>query len=789
MVNEVKDNLMVPPNAKIRVYWDDKPENYSRESRSKVKGYFAKKYGVASQQINVVYRPTKTDSEGNVIKIEGGTIDNIMNIPYQRELFKEWLSRENIEVDFKRILALDNKVNGELNLDDEDTIHKKYKLNWLMLDNFLSFGDNNYFPINKYRGFTVVNSSPANQGGKTVLTIDAVKYLFFGSTTKTNTNEQVFNQFRDKNEFTIRGMLEIEGEQGFIIERIVKRTPKRKGGWNIKNSLNYYQILPDGEEKELEGEHAVATTQLIKDTIGTEKDFDMVALATSKNLDDLIDATTTESGKLLTRFIGLEVIAQKEAVVRGMYNAFAKTMKSIIYNSSTLQNEIDEHNKTLKLLGIDKIKLEGELEAEKKTQSGLMDKKLKLVESKTKIDSEILSLSPSKLESDIEVITNKGITFKTELGTLKAQIEAIGEVNFDEDRDFELNKEKTKMSSDIAVKESEVVRLNKTIKDLIAGGICQSCNRELDDVDNTEHIAKHEAQIKVHTNDIIGMNTTLDKINKELDSLKEDKDKINEKNRLELRSDRVDVEMGSLRNDLKAKKVDLKKYNDNTDAIDGNKKIDIEIAMVDTNIRVSEHQKDTLGGKIQTNAIDTATNSNNIKTKEDLIKTIEKESEIEKIFKIYIDMIGKKGISKLVLRSVLPIINGEIQRLLEDVTDFDVEVFIDDKNDVRYLLIKDDVEKPLKSGSGLELTTSSIALRCVLGKMSALPTPNFIVFDEVLGRIAPENISLMRPLFEKISDMFDIVFFISQNDLVKDWGDSIITVNKDIKNVSSIKIV
>ena len=149
-------------------------------------------------------------------------------------------------------------------------------------------------------------------------------------------------------------------------------------------------------------------------------------------------------------------------------------------------------------------------------------------------------------------------------------------------------------------------------------------------------------------------------------------------------------------------------------------------------------------------------------------------------------MIGKKGISKLILRSVLPIINGELQRLLEDITDFEIEVYIDDKNEVRYLIIKDGVEKPLKSGSGYELTTSSIALRCVLGKMSSLPTPNFIVFDEVMGRVAAENLSKMKPLFDRISDMYDTVFFITQNDTVKDWSNKIVTVIKE-NNVSRLK--
>jgi hypothetical protein len=67
-------------------------------------------------------------------------------------------------------------------------------------------------------------------------------------------------------------------------------------------------MLPDGSEESLNDVDASQTTQVIKDIIGSEKDFEMVVMATSRNLDNLVDLTTTESGKLLTRFIGLEVI-------------------------------------------------------------------------------------------------------------------------------------------------------------------------------------------------------------------------------------------------------------------------------------------------------------------------------------------------------------------------------------------------------------------------------------------------------------------------------------------------
>jgi hypothetical protein len=98
-------------------------------------------------------------------------------------------------------------------------------------------------------------------------------------------------------------MIDIEGDE-IIIERKMKRSAKKDGGWNITNRVNYYK-LPDGEEDPLnEEEDSKQTTKKIRESVGSEKDFEMLVLATEKNLEDLIGLTTTESGKVLTRLIG-----------------------------------------------------------------------------------------------------------------------------------------------------------------------------------------------------------------------------------------------------------------------------------------------------------------------------------------------------------------------------------------------------------------------------------------------------------------------------------------------------
>jgi DNA repair exonuclease SbcCD ATPase subunit len=620
----------------------------------------------------------------------------------------------------------------------------------------------------------------------TTLTIDALKFLLHGNTTKTDRNEEIFNQFSNKNELTVKGLIELGGEE-LIIERKMKRSAKKGGGWTVTNKVNYYEILPDGEEKMKNEEDAIKTTAKLKATIGSEKDFEMLVLATEKNLDDLIGLTTTESSKVLTRLIGLEVIEMKEAVVRKMYNEFEKKKKANSYDVVTLQQEIFEHQETINIAKETKKEIEDKLEKSKQRLIDLNEEKEKLFNSKTSIDTSIISLNPSKLEESIARIVKDGKQLADNLAELKNTIDNFGDYSFDEVKLSQLRKEHTTTSSKISVKKHEIATKLDSIKDLIDGSICQACNRKLDDVDNTEHIEKHKKRVIELEKELANDEADLAELNKEINNLDEIRKKADEKNKLELKRDKIEVEIGSLRNDVTAKKNDLKKYKLNQQAIDQNKKIDAEIEIIKTNITSTTFEKESYFFKITKLDDEINANTENIQNKEKLIVQIKKEEEIEKIFKLYIELVGKKGISKLVLRSVLPIINAEVQRLLEDAADFEIEIFIDDKNDVQFLLNKDGVSKLLKSGSGFEKTASSLALRGVLGKISTLPMPNFITFDEVLGKVANENLEKLKPLFEKIKNMYEIVFLITHNDIVKDWGDNIVTVQKE-NNISKLTL-
>lgn len=769
----------IPPNASIRVYWDDSPENFSVEGKKRIKTQLQKKYGVDRKSINVIERATKTDEDGNKIHITGANIDTLINTTHQEGLFKEWIARKKVDIDFDEILKLDAKVNAAINYSEEnERRHRKWRLKWLTMDNFLSYGEDNLVMFDSLGGFNIVTSEPKNQGGKTTFSVDAIMFLCFGVTTKTDTNKEIFNTYSDKNHVKVRGLIEIDNRE-FIIERLMSRKPKRNGEWDVTNKVNYFELLHDGTEKPLTGESGANTTKTIKDTIGSIDDFYVTILATSKNLDSLITDTATTTGKLLTKFIGLEVFENKETAARKMYNAFAKKMKSNQYDLAELGNQIKEHGEMVEYLKGSNKEADIKLEGVKKEIDELNTKRDSALESKKMVDAVITALNPSKLESEIEAIKVKGKNKKDELTKINEEITLLSKINFDEDNYTAAVKEEKEISIRKSTNENEIARLTKKVKDLKNSETCSECNRPLDDVNHTEHIKKLNAEYDELVKSIDKDRDFLENLNKELEAHRKVKESVDHKDSLELKASKLDVDLKSLRNELKEKNKDLKSYQDNIDAIKFNEEVSIEVTNIKTQIQVKETQKTELIQLIQKGEGNIKQNEFEVVTKKDLIETINIEIGKEKIFKLYIEMLGKKGICKLVLRSVLPVINLELTRLLDDICDFTIELNINDKNEVEKLIIKGGVTKKLKSTSGLESTIASLALRCVLGRLSSLPKPNFIIFDEILGAVAEDNLDSLKLMLDKIKDMFEIVFFITHNEIAKDWGDKLITVKKD----------
>jgi DNA repair exonuclease SbcCD ATPase subunit len=139
------------------------------------------------------------------------------------------------------------------------------------------------------------------------------------------------------------------------------------------------------------------------------------------------------------------------------------------------------------------------------------------------------------------------------------------------------------------------------------------------------------------------------------------------------------------------------------------------------------------------------------------------------------------------MKTMMPLINSELQRLMEDSCYFKLEIRINDKNEVEFIMVDNSsgVEKLMVSGSGYEKTIASLGLRSVLSKICSLSKPNIIVFDEVFGKISNDNLDMVYEFFVKIKDYFEKIFVITHSNLVSQWSDCVVKITKE-NNISKV---
>jgi hypothetical protein len=288
-------------NPTIQVVWEDLPENFTQDKIKSVKHYFSKKYNTTNVNVLTKAKITNTD--------EVQTVDvsvNITDANYQLGLMKQFLEGKGLTGHTEEILSINRIVENKiLEKHEETTQFKKWYIKNIEFSNFLSYGENQKLDFEKLNGIIVVESDPPNFGGKTVLSVDLLMFLFFNETTKTTKAEEIFNRFTDKDKVHVKGEVSIDGED-YIIVRTIERKLSKKGEWNVKTELDFFKKLSDGSLQNFTGEQRRETEAFIKTSIGTKEDFLMTILTTASNLEELLEAKPTARGQVLSRFMGLE---------------------------------------------------------------------------------------------------------------------------------------------------------------------------------------------------------------------------------------------------------------------------------------------------------------------------------------------------------------------------------------------------------------------------------------------------------------------------------------------------
>ena len=771
-------------NPYIKVTWQDTHENFTSEKLNRVKSYFQKKYN--TKYVQIITKVISNDDQTKLASLD--ITENISDFQYQKTLMKDFVEENEINISLERLNNLDNKVNEEFIRKNGDRIkYTKWYIKKVEFSNFLSYGENNEIDFTILPGITVVESTPKNFGGKSTATVDLMMFLFFNKTTKTKTNSEIFNRFSNNDEVKVKGYITIDNED-YIIERISSRKKTKSGDYTVTNKLDFYKKNQDGTIENLTGEQRRETEDFITKAIGTEEDFLSTILTTGNNLEELIESKPTARGLILTKFLGLEILKEKEEICKTIQSEWSKKLISNNHNMNDLETEITTFQE-----GIDENKSEiSRLENETtKTQSSLKNAENKrdelLSKRNTDIDQDLIRTNTSQIKVDINNLEKQK----------QVSITNAEGVNVKEPSQFYLEENhlllKDEMNGIVVegrVNADSIKRNEELIKQLEEGQICPTCKRALDEVDHSDEINKLKELVesikKIQTDNRKKYDELVEKEKVFID-LKREYDEY-EKNKI--KKTRYELEVEQKKIEIEKLQTKLDNYDRNKQKLEENQKIDAEIVGLKSQIETLNANLRSYGSTIERLKNQNQTLSEKIETNKDLIRKIKVENETQSIFKVYLTIFGKNGISKVILKNMVPLINQELYRLLVDSCHFILELNINEKNEVEFIMIDTEtrVVKPLVSGSGYEKTISSLALRSVLTKISSLPKPNIVVMDEVFGKIADENLEMVGEFFKKIKDYFEHIIVISHNPLIRNWSDNLIMVKKD-NNISSIDFI
>lgn len=783
----------IKENSKVKIHWKVSPYDFSDEMMENIGRRFAKKYSLKADRVKVVPDFIMTDN-GEELSVGKDIIGDIQDKSFQVKLFKDYIALNNIkDVDFDEILKIDSEINSLAEIEDY-VPHKRYSIKWIRWDNFLSYGENNFFDFTKLKGLTLLSGEPSNQSGKTTFAIDLLHFLLFGRTSKATTQDKIFNKHLPQaTSVNVEGCIEIDGEE-YVIKRVLSRPALNKRSEKSKTTqkVEYYKIVGDHQEEledyidEQQEENSIKTNKVIKEAIGNESDFDLIMSVTESTLDDLVNKKDTERGRLLARWIGLLPLEKKDEVAREKFNSSVKPyLVGNQYNEEKMLQEneafkltIDSLTKTNTKISTENKIIENEIGSLEKTRDAL-------ISSKQKVDENLMKLDITTFELKMSKCVNDGKAKSEEIKAIDDELNTIGDVEFSVEEYDNISREIVEKSGQASSYGTQYKMLEANIKHLKTSEICPTCGRKFDNIDNSkmikqcendmERIAKLGKEVK---NEVISLQ-------KKLDEMKTNHEKYDRKSKISMKRAALELNLEKLRSEYVDYKRTKEEYLKNKEIIDKNNDTDIAIRNNDALIRSKRVTRENNLSVIAENNASISKYNEQIKIREELIGKIKKEELLVKNWKLYLELVGKNGVSKMVLRKALPIINARLKDMLSDICDFTVEVMINQRNDVMFYLVKDGVYSDLSSGSGFELTASALALRAVLADMSTITRCSILILDEIWGRVAKSNHENMRNLIEKISKGYSSIFLITHLDEVKDWCNTNIVVKKE-NNVSRI---
>lgn len=797
-------NGVVLPGTRFRI---KSFQNISDVEKRQFSEYLSSKFGVEEVIYDIEALNNVDNIQTDTVKIKKISLRNNPDILIK--LYNEYIinNQQSHPLNEDQIRKAEEYINQylvKLNTLEPDVSVRDvtWSLKSLEFDNIFRYGEGNYIDFSKLNG--IVGIFGPNRIGKSSI-VGTMMYALFNGTDR-GPMKTAFVINKNKSSCRVRAHLNVGGID-YVLERTSQKDePKRKRKKEVdeektSTSLTLTQVNEDGSTISKNGISRDETDKELRRLIGTPEDFLLTSFASQGDTNRFINEGATERKLILSRFLDLDIFKKLCDYAKEDCTLLNGKLKK--FSDVHWEQTIEDLKKETQVLEAGKLVVESKISEKRKE---LEELRLWIIQKEKDVDIASIRNLEADLESKEKQIQNvnkissefsEAIKIK-QLELLQIEIK-LNEINLDEleAKQEKLNELKDKISeleSSFRVESTTLEHQEKSVRKLKlvpCGNMFPQCHFIKDSHENKQKLDNQKALVESLKCEYFSLKTVLESLLVEKIS-----DKIKEYRNLSERKVKVEASLNDLKNRQKSigdvfkliaeKKQIQEKLNELRNNL--NKIEEQEIQNNKEKLNIIKSDIDELESK--KNEIYLKLGSNKEKLNQ-LVKEKDECADILQQLQIYESIhkaFAKNGIPAMILKTQLPAINAELDKILTGIVNFKVSLETDITSNVMDVFIEDDSGKRIiETASGMEKMIASLALRVALINLSSLPKSDIFILDEGFGSLDDVSLYQCMQLMSLLKSHFRIILVITHINQIKEIADSFIEI-KDEGQFSLVQV-
>jgi DNA repair exonuclease SbcCD ATPase subunit len=755
--------------------------------------------------VSFVNKAAHSSSDGSN-GISAGKSINMRDEKNQEKFLLEFLKNKEIEQEIQdRVLELSRDYLKKVSDGSEVSRNVLWDIRKMTWNNLFNYGKGNTIDFTKING--LVGIFGKNYSGKSSI-IDAALFGLFNTTSKgERKNVHIINQNKER----ASCHLEIAvGDDVYKIARSLEKTTSKSKGREVqsaKTELDFTKLTFGTQAESKNGDTRNNTDENIRKTFGTLEDFMMTSLAAQNDSFGFVNEGSTKRKEILAKFLDLQIFEQMHKLAKADSSEMRGVIKhlnsidwekklaranseyqEIIEDIAEQQSLCEKHTARLAVLKEEQQLIKDQVEAASQKEIDIDDVKIMLLNAQKSLSS-----NSKEMEELSTQITSKRSQIEDLTALLPDLLESSSRASSDLNDFQQIKDELAKMMKSLEKSQRQQKNLQSNIDMLHDHEYDPNCKFCCDN----EFVRKAE-EAKVT---IVSVNDTVETLKSKVLDLKmkaslfnEDELKATVKNyeaqknllssmqsevrNMSLQWENCEGKVSLMEHRIKGCEADIAYYNDNIEAYENLTSLRRDLQAINKTVSLKEAEIKKCDAKVLEFMSEKGSAKRTIEEAEERIQQI-KDAEKDYIaYDLFAQATHANGISYEVIKSMMPVINDEIQKILSSIVDF--EVFFDNDGDKleAYLQHPKYDPRPLSMGSGAEKTIASMAIRLALISVSSLPKPSWFILDEPATALDAEHMEGFTRLLQMIKAQFKTVLLITHLDSLKDIVDTTIEIDK-----------